>query len=222
MRSSIISSLALLLIQSSVLVSAIAIPESDSTHPLQVRANSQKPMSKAEFDKETDQMRKEFHCRLYDKNMNKRHDMSICNLKCGDLAKKTQQTGKVHSTTCTLLDTQHPALYMDLDKDVYKIGKCVCDLPVMNMVGEFTGLVLPLVSHLSPSHLRSLCESLNTNLFGIDRRDWLRGSHCRFPSHRKSRRSWITFHTRRRRGECWCPCSISGSGGSYQSCEDVG
>jgi hypothetical protein len=165
MRSSIISSLTLLLIQSSVLVSAIAIPEYDSTHPLQVRANSQKPISKAEFDKETDQMRKDFQCRLYDKNMNKRHDMSICNLKCGNLATKTQQTGKVHSTTCTLLDTQHPALYMDPDKDVYKIGKCVCDLPVMNMVGEFTGLVLPLVSHFSSLLAISLEKSLRASKY---------------------------------------------------------
>ncbi|KAL8916005.1 MAG: hypothetical protein Q9172_006515 [Xanthocarpia lactea] len=118
------------------------LPSQHLTSRDQVRESQQ------EFDETTARFKQESLCRHYlDSTDKKKVELNTCVQKCGDLVGKSFENEDSNSLRCTSESDNVPEI-ADPDGDRYTLGKCICEVPMVNQVVDETSLSLPVVADI--------------------------------------------------------------------------
>ena len=136
-RSWVFSTLQLALL-SSILAQAGAL------HSITQRENHKE--SQEEFDHNTASLVQQGQCRAYLALGHVTESTSTCESKCGDMAKKADETGK--TTSVGYMGLQGTPTYTDPKGDDYMIGRCLCDPPLVDIIVDEVLIALPAIAEI--------------------------------------------------------------------------
>ena len=139
-RSRVFSTLQLAL-SSSVLVQAGAF------YSITQRENYKEPQE--EFGQNSASLVQQGQCRAYLALGHSTESTSTCENKCGDVAKKAEETGNVTSVGC--MGLQRTPTYTDPKGDDYRIGRCLCDPFLVDIIFHEVLIALPAIAVFNTS-----------------------------------------------------------------------
>ena len=120
----------------------------ESVEVLSVRQSDDDGESQTEYDQETTSLTSQGLCRTYySLAVPQSQGLSTCSGFCGDLVKQAQQAGNVSSVTCVSGGQGIPT-YTDPQGNQYSVGKCECNIPVLDEVVLDVVMMLPAIAEI--------------------------------------------------------------------------